>query len=156
MPNHPIATLAEELYALVERDGATPAAIRAMPGLMGLTYIRAEVPGANESAQEDVVAATVRAFIEQATYALEEQVSQRDDKDADRGAAARCLLGLQAGTGSMLLGERRERAAGHLVKKVRTMTKRRERKGTLSYAPAYEPSCDAPRRETTECSRSAR
>jgi hypothetical protein len=129
MPNSPTTTLADELYALVTGDGATPAAIRTMPTLMGLTYIKAEAPSVDKDARDDAVAATARNFIEQATYALEEPLSERDDKDADLGGAARCLLGLDPGTGSMLLPERRKRAAGHFVKKVRTVTKRRERKG---------------------------
>lgn len=131
MPNDPTTTLTDELYALVSGDGATPAAIREMPRLMSLTYIRAEAPSTDEDDRDGPVAATVRAFIEQATYALEEPLSQRDDKDVDRGAAARCLLGLDSGTGSMLLSDRRKRAAGHLVKHVRTVTKRRERKGRI-------------------------
>ncbi len=132
MPDDPITTLANELYDLVNRDGATPTAIRDMPGLMGLTYIRAEVPSLEDGdVQEEAVAVTVREFIEQTSYALEEPVSQREDKDADRGAAARCLLGLYPGTGSMLLWERRTRAAGHLVKHVRTMTKPRKVKGRI-------------------------
>jgi hypothetical protein len=131
MPNHPITALAEEMYELMSGGGATPTAIREKPALMGLTYIRAEAPGTDQDAREDAVAATVRDFIEEATYALEEPVSQREDKDADRGAAARCLLGLYPGTGSMLLRERRQRAAGHLVKNVRTVTTRREVKGRM-------------------------
>ena len=132
MPNDPTTTLANELCDLVNREGATPTAIRDMPGLMGLTYIQAETPSLEDGdAQEEAVAVTVREFIEQASYALEEPVSQREDKDADRGAAARCLLGLHPGTGSMLLWERRTRAAGHLVKHVRTMTKPREVKGRV-------------------------
>lgn len=131
VPSDPTTTLADELYELMSGDGATPAAVREMPALMSLTYIRAEAPSTDEDALDEAVAATARAFIEQATYALEEPVSQRDDKDADRGAAARCLLGLYPGTGSMLLAERRRCAAEHLVKKVRTMTKRRERKGRV-------------------------
>lgn len=131
MPNDQTTTLADELYALMKGAGATPAAVRDMPELMGLQYIRAEAPSGDGDAPDDAVAATVRDFIEQATYALEEPVSQRDDKDADGGAAARCLLGLHPGTGSMLLPERRKRAAGYLVKKVRTMTKRRKIRGSM-------------------------
>jgi hypothetical protein len=131
MPNSPTTTLADELYALMTNAGATPAAIRAMPGLMSLTYIRAEAPTTIDDARDEAVAATVRNFIEQATYALEEPLSERDDKDADLGAAARCLLGLDPGTGSMLLSERRKRAASHLVKNVRTVTKRREVRGRM-------------------------
>jgi hypothetical protein len=131
MPDDLTTTLADELYALATDAGATPAAIREMPALMGLTYIRAEAPAADEAARDEAVAATVRNFIEQATYALEEPVSQREDKDADRGAAARCLLGLQPGTGAMLLPERRTRAAGYLVKHVRTLTKPRKVKGRM-------------------------
>lgn len=131
MPNDPTTTLADELCDLANGDGATPTAIRGMPGLMGLTYIRAETPRLDDDVQEEAMAVTVRECIEQASYALEEPASQREDKDADRGAAARCLLGLYPGTGSMLRWERRKHAAGHLVKHVRTMTKPREVKGRL-------------------------
>jgi hypothetical protein len=99
---------------------------------MSLSFIRAEVPSHDEGeAQEKAVAVTVREFIEQATYALEEPISQREDKDADRGATVRCLLGLESGTDSMLLWERRKRAAGHLGKDVRTMTQRRTKQGRV-------------------------
>jgi hypothetical protein len=132
MPNDSTTTLASELCALINGDGATPTAIRDMPGLMSLTYIRAEAPTLDAAdAQEDAVAVTVRGFIEQASYALEEPVSERENKEADRGATARCLLGLYPGTGSMLLWERRKRAADHLVKHVRTMTKPRKVKGRM-------------------------
>jgi hypothetical protein len=131
MPHEAITTLADELYVLMTGDGATPAAIRAMPALMSLAYITAQAPNTDGNAREDAIAATVRAFIEEATYVLEEPMSEREDKDVDRGAAARCLLGLYPGTSAMLLAERRKRAASHLVKDVRTITKRRERKGRM-------------------------
>jgi hypothetical protein len=132
MPNDPPTNLSDELYELATGDGATPAAIREKPALMSLQYIRAETPSIDGEALDGAVAARVRAFLEEASYALEEPTSQRDDKDADRGAAARCLLGLYPGTGSMLLAERRKYAANHLVKKVRTTTKRRERNGKMT------------------------
>lgn len=132
MLNDSMTKLASELCDLMKGNGATPTAIRGMPELMGLAYIRAEAPSLDDgNAQEEAVAVTVRECVEQASYGLEEPVSQREDKDADRGAAARCLLGLHPGTGSMLLWERRVRAAGYLIKHVRTMTKPRKVKGRM-------------------------
>jgi hypothetical protein len=132
-PATPDNELGVELYELMlEPSGASPAAIRDKPGLMSLSFIRAEAPHREDGeAQEEAVAVTVREFIEEASYALEEPISQREDKDADRGAAARCLLGLQSGTDSMLLWERRQRAAGHLVKHVRTLTQRHTKRGKV-------------------------
>lgn len=127
-PNNP---LGEELYELMtEASGATPAAISTKPHLMGLSYIRAEAPNLDDAdAQEEAVAVTARAFIEEATHALDEPVSQRESTEADKGAAARCLLGLHPGTGSMLVAKRRKRASDYADKSVATMKKRRTAHG---------------------------
>jgi hypothetical protein len=120
------AQLGQELYELMcASSGATPEAIRSAPTLMSFKYIRAEVARiADLDTHEQAVAVVARRFIEEATHAPTEEISQRDDKDADRGAAARCLLGLYPGTDSMILSERRIQAAGFIGKKVRSTTKK--------------------------------
>jgi hypothetical protein len=82
---------------------------------MNLNYVRAEAARDDSAeAQPDAVAVAARELIEQATYALDKPISQREHTDADSGAAARCLLAIEQGTGTMLLSERRKRAASHL------------------------------------------
>jgi hypothetical protein len=137
MPTHTTLDdqLGCELYDLMQEPyGATPAAIQAKAGLMSLAYIRDEAPHLEDGeVQEEAVAVTARSFIEQATYALDEDISEREHTEADRGAAARCLLGLHPATVSMNLADRRKRAAEYLVKKVRTMTKPRKDRGGESH-----------------------
>jgi hypothetical protein len=112
-PTNPNNQLGCELYELMKSpSGATPTAIQAKPGLMSLSYIRAEAPRLDDrEAQETAVAVTAQGFIEEATYALDKQTSQREHTDADNGAAARYLLALEQGTAAMPLHERRKRAA---------------------------------------------
>ena len=113
MPPVPRTELGSELYELMkERSGATPAAIREKPHLMGLQYIRAEAPVLDElEAQEDAIAVMAREFIDEAAHALDKQISQREHTDVDNVTAVRYLLALEQGTASMPLRERRERAA---------------------------------------------
>jgi hypothetical protein len=108
---------------MLESAGATLETIQTCLGLMRLRYIKVDAALHSDSVDEEAVAMTARGLIEQATYALDKPVSQRENTDADNGAAARCLLALEQGTGSMLLSERRKRAVRHLHKSdVRSLT----------------------------------
>jgi hypothetical protein len=125
MPAEPKTALGRELYALMkEPAGATAAAIREKPGLMGLRFVRAETPARHDhDAYEQAVAVMVCEHLEAASRTLNEVVTQRQSPLADNGAAARCLLGIEKGTDTMLLYERREKAAKHADKERRSMIK---------------------------------
>jgi hypothetical protein len=113
------------------RYGAAIAAIRQMPHLMSLRQVRAEAPPTNSHKEhEQAVATTAQDAIKLATYALDKKITERDHGDADHGGAARCLLAIEQGTETMLLHERRKRAAGRAIKLVPSMGHRHPGKKT--------------------------
>ncbi len=92
---------------------------------MGLRYVREESTGSALLGEEQI-AESVRQFIEEATYALDQPVSQREHNDADNGYAARILLGLEVGTDVLLLTKRRKKASSVVGLTISGMAKRRQ------------------------------
>src|SRR5947207_1833991 len=115
MTGPPPSRLQRGLLALVRGQGATLTGLLDQRSLLELEYVKAEAkaPNSREPSREEI-AETARQLIEQATYALDRPLSQRQHVDADLGMAARVLLALEPGTYALSLHERRRRAAGYL------------------------------------------
>lgn len=113
MRSSPTSELADELYRLMQEvHGASTEAIRRMPRLMSLNCVRAGIPELDTAeATEEAIAANARKVLRQATEELAKPPGEREPIDeVDEGAAARLYLGLEPGTGTLLLKDRRERA----------------------------------------------
>jgi hypothetical protein len=126
MRSSPTSELADELYGLMrEAHGASTEAIRRRPRLMSLNCVRAGVPELDTAeATEEAIANSAREVLTRATEALAEPPEERELIDeVDNGAAARVYLGLERGTETLLLSERRERASLYTGKSVSAMMK---------------------------------
>jgi hypothetical protein len=129
-----------ELYELVvfSRHGATAGALMSKEHLMGLQVAPtiAKWPDANDPSDDFAVA--VREVIREATDRL---VIDVRTPAVDRPAAARALLGLQAGLEALPLKDRRAAAASKLKMPTRTLTKTRyasEQRGKYRPSPELE------------------